>query len=115
MHHILVVEDDVDIRGCFREMLEDEGYAVSTAENGERALEVLSHIERPCLMLVDLLMPIMNGIELIENLRSRPDLAKIPVVVVSAASTAQPPRGVPLLKKPVGYDTLLREVQKYCG
>src|SRR5262245_31086349 len=101
MQHILVVEDDVDIRASVRAMLEDEGYAVSTADNGVRALERLSAGERPCLMLVDLLMPTMDGLELIERVRARPDLAGIPVVALSAASMVKLPAGVPLLRKPI--------------
>lgn len=115
MGYILVVDDDEDIRDCFRDFLEDEGYEVATAINGADALEVLQGREQPCLMLVDLLMPVMDGVELIHRVREMPRLAEVPVVAVSAASTVQPPPGTPLLKKPVGATQILDEVHRACS
>ena len=110
MGYILVVEDDDDIRDCIRDFLEDEGYAVATAAHGAQALEILGEREQPCLMLVDLLMPVMDGVELINRVRETPHLASIPVVAISAASTMHPPPGTPLLKKPVGTAEILAEL-----
>ncbi|MFT3771332.1 MAG: response regulator [Minicystis sp.] len=110
----MVVEDDEDIRRSLTELLEDEGYSVLVAQDGARALEVLEKGARPCLMLVDLLMPVMDGVELIQRLRGSQELAKIPVVVVSAASAIAPPEGMRILRKPVGCEDVLREVERYC-
>lgn len=111
----MVVEDDPDIRACMQEILEDEGYSVSTAADGAEALALLAKGRRPCVMLVDLLMPVMDGVELIERLRLDQDLGKIPVVAISAAAAVEPPEGTPLLRKPVGYDAILEVVEARCG
>jgi CheY-like chemotaxis protein len=115
MCHVFVVDDSEDIREMLRDFLEEEGYSVSTAENGQDALTQLDRAERPCLIFVDLLMPVMDGVELIHKLRERPDLASIPVVVVSAASTVEPPAGTPILRKPVGPSTILDAVRRACA
>jgi CheY-like chemotaxis protein len=113
--HVLVVDDDRDIRESFRDLLEAEGYAVSTAANGREALDFLAAHERPGLMLVDLLMPVMDGVELIETLRGDPrSLSSVPVLVVSASSTVAPPPGTPALRKPVQLDELLARVESLC-
>lgn len=111
----MVVEDDPDIRACMQEILEDEGYSVCTAAHGAEALDLLARGGRPCIMLVDLLMPVMDGVELIERLRLDQELGQIPVVAVSAAASIDPPEGTPLLRKPVGYDAILEVVQARCG
>jgi CheY-like chemotaxis protein len=114
MSWVMVVEDDPDIRACVREILEDEGYSVCTAAHGAEALAMLATGGRPCLMLVDLLMPVMDGVELIERLRHDRDLGDIPIVALSAAATVEVPEGTPLLRKPVGYDAILEVVEARC-
>src|SRR4051812_14627619 len=84
---ILVVEDDDDIRETIREVLSDEGYHVHTAPNGRAGLDWLhdqDHHPRPNLILLDLMMPVMNGFEFLQALRQDAALKGIPVVVVSA-------------------------------
>jgi CheY-like chemotaxis protein len=115
MPYVLVVDDDEDIRVCLRELLADEGYRVETAVHGRQALDVLMRGERPCLVLLDLMMPVMDGVELLAHVRARPELSKIPVVVVSAASCAEPPEGTKLLRKPVPFDAILHEVERFCS
>jgi CheY-like chemotaxis protein len=115
MHSVMVVDDDEDIRALLQELLEDDGYRVVSAEHGAVALDALRAGERPCLMLVDLLMPVMDGIELIEQVRGDEKLAQIPVVVVSAASAVDPPQGTPILRKPVSSDVILDAVHRVCG
>jgi CheY-like chemotaxis protein len=80
---ILVVEDDRDVLESIREVLEDAGYAVTSARNGEEALACLRRMPRPAAMLVDFMMPEMTGPELIRQCAARPELAEIPVVVIS--------------------------------
>src|SRR2546423_8698902 len=87
---ILVVEDDEDIREAIREILVHEGYDVAVARDGQDALDVLAELERPCLLLVDLIMPKMDGWDLMKALSKNDRLATIPVVVMSA--TAHPER-----------------------
>jgi CheY-like chemotaxis protein len=111
----MVVDDNADIRDSMRSVLEIEGYNVVVAENGAVALASLAGRQCPCLMLVDLLMPVMDGVELIEHLRRDPALSSIPVVIVSAAATVEPPAGTPILPKPLSVSTLLATVERYCA
>jgi len=115
---VLIVEDDVDIRETVRELLEDEGYHVLVAENGERALEALERPkpgDRPCLILVDLLMPVMDGRALIEALHQRRDLSQIPVIVMSAlGSLGGLPPGTRVLRKPLAVDNFLAAIEEHC-
>ena len=109
---LLVVDDDPDIRECLTEVLSDEGYEVRTAANGVEALEFLrQNAETPCLVLLDLMMPIMNGFQVLEALEKNHVLARIPVVVVSASHTSPDPR-VSHLRKPVNLNSLLELVEE---
>ena len=80
---VLVVEDDVNTRGLLRNMLEKEGWKVSEAENGRVALRYLQNA-RPSLILLDLMMPEMDGFRLVEELRGRKTCRSIPIVVLTA-------------------------------
>jgi CheY-like chemotaxis protein len=115
-HSILIVEDDRDIRDTLQQVLELEGFVVHTAVNGKDGLEKLRKIDRPCLILLDLMMPVMNGWEFLEAQGQDGFLSKIPVVVVSAFSTHVPPapRAVAFVKKPVEIETLLHRIQEHC-
>jgi CheY-like chemotaxis protein len=109
---ILVVDDDPDIRETVREILEREGYNVRAAWNGEEALEMLGE-STPCVMLLDMMMPVMSGPEVLIELERTHRLRSLPVVVVSAHMTQC--EGVrQVLKKPVSLDRLLEVVGKYC-
>ena len=111
---VLVVEDHDDIREAIGEILENEGYETALAEDGERALDLLAEIPRPCLVLVDLIMPHMDGWQLV-NVLSRDDrLATIPVVVMSAAANARTLPEHPTLKKPIDLEILLQIVRDHC-
>lgn len=113
---ILVVDDDADIVESMRDFLECEGYAVEVASNGHDALTMLERIgEPPSLILIDLLMPIMDGNELLAELARRPSLAAIPVVVMSAASTIAAPPGVVVIQKPFGIKALYDVVKHACA
>jgi CheY-like chemotaxis protein len=112
---VLLVEDDEPVRDAMREILEEEGYAITCAVNGEEALRVLAEGPRPQLILLDLMMPVMNGWELLRALRANATLAGIPVVVLSSLSDAEAPAGVPAVKKPISVQALLRLVEEYAG
>src|SRR2546423_10696788 len=82
---LLVVDDDPGIRESLAELLHDEGYVVLTAINGQDALARLrTSGDRPCVILLDLMMPVMSGSEFYTEMRNDPALADIPVVIISA-------------------------------
>jgi two-component system chemotaxis response regulator CheY len=111
---VLVVEDHDDIRDAIGELLEDEGYEIALAQNGEHALELLTTVARPCLLLVDLIMPQMDGWQLLGALSRDDRFATIPVVIMSAASDASEATGYATVKKPVDFEILLRIVREHC-
>jgi len=79
---VLVVDDDPSVRRCLGEFLEAEGYRVLSAPHGRAALAVLED-ERPNVLLVDVAMPVMNGLKLIEAVSHYPDLARIPRILMT--------------------------------
>src|SRR5687768_5509935 len=83
VHPVVVVEDDEEIRDSMRDALEIEGYAVSTYSNGKEALDGLRKLGIPCLILLDLMMPVMNGWEFLQAMKAE-RFAEVPVYVVSA-------------------------------
>jgi CheY-like chemotaxis protein len=114
--YILVVDDDDDIRTALAEVLRDEGHEVRCAANGREALALLRSSAPPCLVLLDLMMPVMNGWEFREQQLADPALAEIPVFVISAAgNVAEAP--VPadqFIPKPIKIDHLLTVVADRC-
>jgi CheY-like chemotaxis protein len=114
---VLIVEDDEDIRACLQEALEEEGYTTAGAANGREAFAQLENLHRPCLILLDLMMPVMNGKEFLSALRADDMLAPIPVVIVSAWPTEA--RGTPgangFIRKPIDLGMLLDVVRRYCS
>ena len=115
---VLVVEDDDDVRDAVSASLRDEGYEVAEAENGRLALEWLKSNADPCLVLLDLWMPVMSGIELHEVMAQDPRLSGVPLVVVSAAGDAkdraQQMGALGYLRKPLDLHDLLATVERYC-
>jgi two-component system, OmpR family, response regulator CpxR len=113
---VLVVDDDPDIRETLRFVLEDAGYSVYLAANGKEALDLLASMDHPPgLILLDLMMPIMSGDEMLRALRAVHALAAIPVTIVTASGAPMPREATGILKKPVDLDALLRVVAKNCG
>jgi CheY-like chemotaxis protein len=115
-HAILVVDDDDDLRETLQTVLEAEGYEVASATNGRDALAYLRSNPLPCLVLLDLMMPIMDGWEFIQHQEADPKLADLVVIVVTAATdgrlNALAPRTV--LPKPVPFERLLGAVEQHC-
>ena len=113
--HVLIVEDDDGIRETLQEILLEEGYTVSVAENGRRALDVLSS-GRPLadLIVLDLMMPVMNGQEFRAHQLAHPRWSRIPVVVISAVAPADSWRGggARFVAKPFSLDTILGAVSE---
>lgn len=112
MAHILLVDDDEDLRDAIQGFLDDRGYAAVTARNGAHALEVLAASTLPDVAVVDAYMLVMDGVELIERMRADPRFAKIPVIMISASTTIRPPSGTTLLSKVGLRDTLLRAIDR---
>ena len=113
---VLVVEDDHDIRVSVRNLLEDEGYRVLTVTNGHLALDLLERVDPiPSLIILDLMLPVMDGWQFAEQMRTRPRLADIPIVIMSAYQEPPPPAGVVgFVKKPIDTAALLSVVGRYC-
>lgn len=113
---ILIVEDDEGIREALKLILEFDGYPVETAENGKVGIEILSTIATPCLILLDLMMPVMDGWAFAEVMRKDKVHAAIPIVVVTAfADKARSIGAAHIVKKPIDMDTLMDFVREYCG
>jgi two-component system response regulator CpxR len=105
---VLVVDDDAEIRETLSALLEHEGYTVLSAENGVQALDFLRR-DHPNCMLLDLMMPVMSGWEVLEEIQESATLSSIPVVVVSAMCA---PGARACLQKPVDLDELLQVVDR---
>ena len=112
---VLVVDDDEDIRAATRSVLEDEGYTVDVAPDGLAALRRLQRRPRPALLLLDLMMPVMNGETLLRKLESKSEFQTLPVIIFTAASATAETSGLryPLLRKPFSVQQLLELVTTY--
>ncbi len=115
---ILLVEDDKDIRELLRTLFQLQGYNVNIAGNGQEALDFLLRDEHPSVILLDLMMPVMSGQQFCEIRKASPDLLKIPVVILSADTTAAqkaPSLGANAgLTKPVDFGDLVKLIDKIC-
>ena len=113
---VLLVDDDEDVRTVLRELLELEGYDVVEAHHGQHALQVLTRC-RPCVLVLDMMMPVMDGWRFLDEVRARPELAQnLPIVVVSASRTL--PAGPPVcasLTKPFPPEVLLNALGPLCS
>ena len=115
---ILVVDDDDDLREGLAEILEDEGLGVATASNGREALAYLRSHEAPAVILLDLMMPVMNGPEFRAHQLDDASLSSIPVILLTAAhdGRAQATRlGVAgYFSKPIRFEQLLEALMQHC-
>jgi CheY-like chemotaxis protein len=111
---ILVVDDDAAILKAMSSVLGDAGYQVLAAFNGAQALEILAGPVLPQVILLDLMMPVMDGYDFLEAQRKDPRLAGIPVVVVTAGGWIDQARlaGRPVLRKPIRLGDLLSSLEK---
>ena len=111
---ILVVEDNDDVRDTLCDALTQEGYPVYTCKNGKEALLKLKQIPGPALVLLDLMMPVMNGWQFLENQQNDAKISGNPVVILSAVNF-KGEGAAASLTKPVNLGDLLTQVQEYCG
>ncbi len=106
---VLVVDDEPDLREALADLLVDQGFMVMTAASGRDALELLAAC-RPAVVVLDVMMPIMNGIELLEIMKKEPALSCIPVLLVTASHNIGQ-GDVPLFHKPVDVDRLISAIR----
>jgi CheY-like chemotaxis protein len=112
---VLIAEDDEAIRDGLSMSLEIEGYRVLTAANGREALDLLPTLTAPCLLLLDLLMPVMSGWEVLEEKNRDPKLAAIPVVVLSATESQRLEGVAAFVPKPYELDKVIGAIRRHCG
>ena len=114
---ILVVDDDADLRETLQALLDDSGYGVTAVANGQAALDQLKAGARPSLILLDLMMPEMNGWQFLERARADSILGSIPVVIMTARKAAdlQPPLSRHVLHKPFDGAKLLSTIARYAA
>jgi CheY-like chemotaxis protein len=113
---VLIVEDDEDLREMMAQMLTLEGFQAVAVANGREALAYLHESERPDVILLDLMMPVMDGWEFRRQQQADPALAPVPVIVLSALDQARASSldAEAFLKKPLDFDRLLTLVRAYC-
>jgi CheY-like chemotaxis protein len=111
---ILLAEDDLEIRDVVQDLLEEIGCDVIPARTGKQALDFLSNDPRspPDMVILDLMMPLVTGWQVLEVIQRDPALARIPVVVLTAATQDRPSGVAALLQKPFQVDDLLETIQR---
>jgi CheY-like chemotaxis protein len=114
---VLIIDDDLPVRTALRELFETEGYAVTLAANGRAALNHLRKGLRPCVILLDLMMPVMDGWDFRQEQLADPDVRDIPVVILTAAGfSAETVRAqfgdIPFMPKPPPHAGLLDMVKR---
>jgi CheY-like chemotaxis protein len=115
-HLVMVVDDDDDIRETLAGLLEDEGYTVVAYASGQDALTALQQGARPRVILLDLMMPVMDGSEFRREQLADPALADIPVILITAAGLERVSRSEysEVLRKPLKVDKVLEVVAGFC-
>jgi CheY-like chemotaxis protein len=109
--HVLVVDDDDDVRETLELVLASEGFRVSVAGDGQQALDRLNDADPPDVVLLDLRMPVMTGWDVVDTLRAEGRLSRIPVVICTS-SPEESPRDLPVVAKPVKLDVLLTALRR---
>ena len=113
---VLIVEDDDDLREMMAQLLSLEGFQAAAVANGREALEYLRQQVTPDLILLDMMMPVMDGWEFRRHQRANPTMAQVPVIVLSAIDQSRMAEvsAAAVLKKPLDFDRLLELVRTYC-
>jgi CheY-like chemotaxis protein len=113
---VLIVDDDRSIRESLCELLTDEGHRAVGASNGQEALEVLRSDGRPCVILLDIMMPVMDGVAFRVQQLADPDLRTIPVAVITAGGqgAASSMNTEAILLKPLRLESVLEVVERFC-
>ena len=115
---ILVIDDDTDTRDALTEILADEGYDVTGVNNGREALAYLREATRPSLILLDMMMPEMDGWQFRLELQKDPTLARIPVVILSAHDDVRDAAlalgAADYLRKPLRAESVIEVAERFC-
>jgi two-component system, chemotaxis family, chemotaxis protein CheY len=106
---VLIIDDDRDIREVLGDVLADEGFTIEAAWNGAEALKRLQAGFRPDVIILDLMMPVMDGMAFQKELKQNPELASIPVIGVTAAPSFD--TDFETLRKPLKLDALISRIQ----
>lgn len=116
MTSVLLVDDNEDLRELYGVLLRGEGYVVHEAENGEQALALLEDMRsEPCLLVLDLMMPVMSGADVLKVLQDSGRLEQQPVIVLSAGGRpSDVPEGQLVIRKPVDPRVLISLVRGFC-
>ena len=112
---VLLVEDDYDVRDTLQDLLESEGFDVIPAANGKQAIDFLRYAKPggDFVVVLDLMMPMVSGWEVLELLTHDSRLARIPVIVLSALATERPPRAQEFVRKPFTMQTLVTSIRNW--
>ncbi len=111
---VLLIDDDEDIRETLADYLELLGFSVAAAENGQAALDVLAALpELPCFVLLDLMMPVMDGWEFLRAIKPDPKFARVPIFISTSSPGSAPP-GYPVIPKPVDLHTVSEAATSVC-
>lgn len=117
---ILIIEDNAEIRDTLRDVFESEGYSVGAAENGQVGLGMARQLPAPGLILLDLMMPVMDGWQFLQALKDE-GLSRIPVTVISGIADQEDivadlklRFGCDFITKPADIDRLLNAASRFC-
>jgi len=112
--HILIVDDEFTSAEVLAVVLRDDGFRVTVASNGRQALDRLEEAS-PDLIVTDLMMPVMNGVEMARAVRARPRFARVPILLISSVAESalggQPAAHDGFLRKPFGLDALIDAIR----
>jgi two-component system, sensor histidine kinase and response regulator len=111
---ILIVDDDEDIRDSLADFFSDAGFEVRLAANGAEAWDALNRDTPPCAMILDLIMPVLDGNGLYERVRNDERLRDLPIIIATSDPT-RAPAGVTTMTKPMDLDRLLVMVKTNCS
>jgi CheY-like chemotaxis protein len=109
---VLVVDDEEGVRETLCDLVQLTGCRAVTAANGAEAL-ILLETTRPCLIILDLIMPVMSGQELLEAMKGHPHLSSLPVVI-STSAPSRAPKGVPVVAKPIDVEVMWDWIRRSC-
>ena len=114
---VAIIEDDTEFRDMLRDLLEEERYDVVALSNGAEALETLRGDTLPNVILLDVSMPVMDGFDFLRFRNDDPQLAAVPVVLVTNAKPHERPTiGVnDVVRKPIDIDEILFAIKRYCS
>ena len=112
---VLLVEDDLDVRDLLQDFLEAKGFDVIPAGTGKQALDflMLDGGSPPDIVILDLMMPLVTGWQVLERMRNHPQLARVPVVVLTAATADKPSGAAALVRKPFHPDLLVETMRTH--